>query len=214
MELIQPGGIFGGLSAFLSLFFGPVFMGHCLWFEGRILLLVLTSTSTDVWPYDSGLDGESPCLQAPRCTWPAGGGGRLRGLTTPLFSPLDIQPLLSCSPWGGERSRWSLSSGSGLAAGSSGLQKNSCSLWHTLRHSIISFCPILSRVRSVFTGTCKITWQEQLKAPDRTSVPSVPQTFTNLSVSLKWRGHWKEVPVSVPKGQWLLNVLQSWEMIQ
>lgn len=100
----------------------------------------------------------------------------------------------SLSLWGAERSQRSLYSGSGLATRSSGLQKNSYSLWHMLRRSIISLFLILSRalsspfspVRSVFTGACKITWQEQLKALDRTSVPSVPQTFTNFFfVSLK-----------------------------
>lgn len=66
----------------------------------------------------------------------------------------------SRSPRGAERSRRSLSSGSGLATRSSGLQKNSYSLWHALRRSIISLLLILSRalspplspVRSVFTA--------------------------------------------------------------
>lgn len=94
---------------------------------------------------------------------------------------------------GAERSQRSLYSGSGLATRSSGLQKNSYSLWHMLRRSIISLFLTLSRarsspfspVRSVFTRACKITWQEALKALDRTDVPSVPQTFTNFFVSLK-----------------------------
>lgn len=123
--------------------------------------------------------------QAPQCTWPAGVGEGVLGLTTQFFSLFDIQPSFAL-PAGAERSQWSLYSGSGLATRSSGLQKNSYSLWHMLRRSIISLFLILSRalsspfspVRSVFTGACKITWQEQLKALDRTNVPSVPQTLT------------------------------------
>lgn len=68
-----------------------------------------------------------------------------------------------------------------------------------------------SPVRSVFTGPCKITWQRRVKALERTNVPSVPQSFTNFFVSLKWRVHWKEVHVFVPKGQWSLNLLQSYK---
>lgn len=123
----------------------------------------------------------------------------------------------SLSLWGAGRSEWSLYSGSGLATRSSGLQKNPYSLWHMLRRSIIPLSVILSRalssplspVRSVFTGACKITWQEPLKALDRTNVPSALQTFTNFLVSLEWGVDWKEVHVVLPKGQWSLNMLQS-----
>lgn len=131
-------------------------------------------------------------------------------------------PALTCSHGSGslrgaERSQRSLFSGAGWAPRSSGLQENSFSLWHTLRRSIISLSlslsrarsPPLSPVRSVFTEACKITWQEQLKALDRTHVPGVPQTFTNFFLSLKWRVHWKEVHVFLPKGQILLNLLQG-----
>jgi len=49
--------------------------------------------------------------------------------------------------------------------------------------------PTFPPVRSVFTGACKMTWQEQLNALDRTDVPGDPQTLPNLfflpSLSLK-----------------------------
>lgn len=128
----------------------------------------------------------------------------------------------SLSLRGAERSHWNLYSGSDLATCSSGLQKNSYSLWHMLRRLIISLSVILlhalssplSPVRSVFTGACKITWQEQLKALDRTNVPSVPQTFTNFFVSLIWRVDWKAVHFFVPKAQFLLNMLLNYKVIQ
>lgn len=49
----------------------------------------------------------------------------------------------------------------------------------------------LTPVRSVFTGTCKITWQEQLKALDGTSVPSVPLTFYKLFCFIKMKSSLK-----------------------
>lgn len=56
---------------------------------------------------------------------------------------------------GAERSKRSLYSGSGLATRSSGLQKNSYSLWHMLRRSIISlsllYSPMLSLPRSLLS---------------------------------------------------------------
>ncbi len=76
-----------------------------------------------------------------------------------------------------------------------------------------TLCSPFSSVRSVFTGACKITWQEQLKALDRTDVPSVLQTFTNFCF-IKIRVHWKEVVILLPKGQLLLSFLQSCKVIQ
>lgn len=171
-----------------------------VWRQAWVLLLAHPQTFGRTRLWDSGSDHESPYLQAARCTWPAGGGGRLRGLTTPLFSPFDVQPLLSCSPWGGQRSRRSLSSGSALAAGSSGLQKNSYSLWHTSRHSIISFCPILSRVRSVFTGTCKITWQRATQSSGQDPCPQCPTNFYRPFCFIKVKRSLKRGPRFCAKG--------------
>lgn len=99
----------------------------------------------------------------------------------------------SASQRGAERSQRSLHPGSAAATRSSGLQKNCDSLWHMLRCSIISLslpCALpcsLALVRSVFTGTCKITWQAQLKALDRTDVPQRPANFYKLFSFIKMR---------------------------
>lgn len=92
----------------------------------------------DLWIY---------ILQAPQCTWPAGvkdGGGEVLALTTRFFLSFLTSSHHSRSLRGAERSHWSLSSGSGLATRSSGLQENSYSLWHMLRRSIIPLFRILS----------------------------------------------------------------------
>lgn len=163
-----------------------------------MFLLAWTCMSTGVWQNKKTLHNSGPTDDTPESTvhltcrsW------RRRRRRSSRFNYTFFLFLTSSHHSGSlrraERSQRSLYSGLGLATRSSGLQENSYSLWHMLGRSIISLSLILSHalsspllpVRSVFTGPCKITWQEQLKALDRTNVPSVPQTFTNFLLSLK-----------------------------
>lgn len=167
-----------------------------------MFLLAWTSMSTGVWQQKKTaqirLDLRVHIPKARRCTWPAGvgAGGRRRSLrfnySFLLFLTRSHQ---SASQRGAERSQRSLHPGSAAATRSSGLQKNCDSLWHMLRCSIISLslslpsvlshARSLALVRSVFTGTCKITWQEQLKALDGTDVPQRPANFYKLFSFIK-----------------------------
>lgn len=148
---------------------------------------------------EQGLGSCEP--QAPLCTWPAGVGERVRGLTTHSFPFWHLAFTLSAPLQGAGRSEWSLYSGNMQLCPPEELLLSlahvkafyhlSPSPFDSLMLALLAFPP----VRSVFTGACKITWQEPLKALDRANVPSAPQTFTDFFVSLKWRVHRKEVHV-------------------
>lgn len=164
--------------------------------------------------------------QATLCTWPAGVGEEVRDLTTHSFSFWHPAITLSLPLQGAGRSHWSLYSGSGLAKRSSGLQKNCFSLWHMLRHdrrSIISLslfilsCSLLCR--SLLSdlssqGLVKSPGKDHSKHWTELMSPVSHKLLQTFFVSLKWRVHWKEVHVFVPKGQWLLNLLQSYKARQ
>lgn len=121
----------------------------------------------------------------------------------PRALPLHLTPQVgetcshhSLSPPRGELWGQRLSFGSAKATCSSGLQKNSHSLSGT-RWGAPSFLCSLVLPRRLLSdlssqGLVKITWQGRVKEPDGPGVPRVPQTSTDLSVSLKWRGHWKK----------------------
>lgn len=99
---------------------------------------------------------------------------------------------------------------------SSGLQKNSHFLSGT-RWGAPSFLCSLVLPRCLLSdlssrGLVKITWQGRVKGPDEPSVPGVLQTSAELSVFLKWRGHWKEGAAS-RRGvshYWLCRKVARW----
>lgn len=119
------------------------------------------------------------------CTWPCRWWGR-----TAITLSLSLAP-----PLQGAKRSVALILALAKATCSSGLQKNSHFLSGT-RWGAPSFlcspvlpCRLLSDLSS--RGLVKITWQGRVKGPDEPRVPGVPQTSAELSVLLKWRGHWK-----------------------
>lgn len=124
----------------------------------------------------------------PRCSAaapdPAGGGDVQLSLSLSLSHPLQ-----------GAKRSVALILALAKATCSSGLQKNSHFLSGT-RWGAPSFLCSLVLPRRLLSdlssrGLVKITWQGRVKGPDEPRVPGVPQTSAELSVLLKWRGHWK-----------------------
>lgn len=120
------------------------------------------------------------------CTWPRRWWGH---------SAITLSLSLSHPPQRAKRSV-ALILAQTKATCSSGLQKNSHLLSGTRWGAPSFLCSpelprrLLSDLSS--RGLVKITWQGRVKGPDEPCVPGALQTSAELSVLLKWRGHWKE----------------------
>lgn len=103
--------------------------------------------------------------EAPRCTWPAGDGGRegVLRLTTCFFSLFDIQPSLSL-PAGSRKVTAKPFFWLGFCNTRFWPPEELLSLWHMLRRSIISLFLILSHTLSVLSD---LSSQGLVKLPGR-----------------------------------------------